>query len=97
MQSSEQWSRLYEQYQQEQRDDMEPLLKGLQPNQLVPLSQLPGAIVDGRSVSEESARKVVEARLRACRQAGVSEDLIEQFQAFGKKWADLFNPQSPPG
>ena len=65
---------------------------GLSSPQIVVLSQLAGAIVDGRIEKKKSANLVVGKILDKCRELGISEDLIQQFQTFGNTWADKLYP-----
>lgn len=66
---------------------------GLTPKQRVVLGQLPPAIVDGRTASEENATAVVAKVLDKCRELGIPEGLIGQFQTFGNEWADKLYPR----
>ena len=64
----------------------------LTPGQIVVLGQLASAIVDGRAGQKESADVVVGRVLDKCRELGIPEILIEQFQTFGNEWADKLYP-----
>ena len=65
----------------------------LTPGQIVVLGQLASAIVDGRAGPKESADTVVGRVFDRCRELGISEALIEQFQTFGNEWADKLYPR----
>ena len=65
----------------------------LTPGQIVVLGQLASAIVDGRAGQKESADVVVGRVLDKCRELGIPEILIEQFQTFGNEWADKLYPR----
>ena len=65
---------------------------GLSLEQIVVLGQLPGVIVDGHSGGKKNVDEIIGKTLHKCRQLGISEDLINQFQMFGYQWAGILYP-----